>query len=92
MTPPVFCLSIHADYACGHAGRCCATPWDVPVEARPMAVLRGALASGRLQADEPFIALDDPPEGAVAVLRRDAGGCVFFERGTRLCAVHRAAG
>jgi hypothetical protein len=27
-----FCLSIHADYRCRHAGACCTAGWEIPVE------------------------------------------------------------
>jgi hypothetical protein len=41
----------------------------------------------------PFIVDPDLPEGAAAILERTHGGdCVFFERGSHLCVVHRDAG
>jgi hypothetical protein len=40
-----------------------------------------------------FIVEPDLPEGAAAILERTHDGdCVFFERGSRLCIVHRDAG
>jgi hypothetical protein len=60
--------------------------------------LRDALASTRLQpatdsVSDPFIVEPDLPDGAAALLERDSrGDCVFFERGTRLCVVHRDLG
>ena len=41
----------------------------------------------------PFIVEPDLPEGAAAMLERtEAGECVFLERGTKLCIVHRDIG
>jgi hypothetical protein len=28
----VFCLSVHAGYACAHSGACCTAGWNIPVE------------------------------------------------------------
>ncbi len=89
---PVYSLSIHADYGCRHSGACCRTSWDVPVEVPIYRLLEDALAEGRLHAAAPFLNVPPPPEGAAAVLRRDHGGCVFLDRESRLCAVHRELG
>ena len=95
----VFALSIHADYKCRHSGACCATDWDVPVELPVYRSLVEALEAGALHpaphatALEPFIVDPDLPADAAAIFARtDAGACVFFERESRLCIVHRDLG
>jgi Fe-S-cluster containining protein len=92
-------LSIHADYRCRHSGACCTADWDVPVEVPVYRSLDEACRSGRLHAAphsralDPFVVEHDLPDDAGAMLERnDAGECVFFERGTRLCVVHRDLG
>jgi Fe-S-cluster containining protein len=95
----VFALSIHADYQCRHSGACCSTDWDVPIEVPVYRTLKEAVASGRLRSQEsarhlaPFIVEPDLPEGTAAMFERtDAGECVFLDRGTKLCIVHRDIG
>jgi Fe-S-cluster containining protein len=93
----VFSLSIHADYRCRHSGRCCTADWDVPVELSVYRSLGDALAAGRLQTAAaslaPLVVEPDLPEGAAAMLERTGDGdCVFFERESRLCVVHRDLG
>ena len=99
MSSSVFALSFHADYKCRHSGACCAADWDVPVELPVYTSLADALTRGRLRvADdarplEPFIVEPDLPDDAAAMIERTArGDCVFFERGTHLCVVHRDLG
>ena len=73
----VRCLSVHAGYACGHAGACCTAGWTIPVEEPLVQPLRAA--GIRIGADR------------IAPVRDDA--CVFFEAGAgRLCTIHRVAG
>jgi Fe-S-cluster containining protein len=73
----VRCLSVHAGYACAHAGACCTAGWTIPVEARLVQPLRAA--GIHIGADRVAPARD--------------GACVFFEAGsTRLCTIHRVAG
>jgi len=95
----VFALSFHADYQCRHSGACCTTDWDVPVEVPVYRSLSEALAGGRLRVSAsaesiyPFIVEPDLPRGAAAILDRDEDGhCVFFDRGSKLCVVHRDLG
>jgi len=95
----VFALSIHADYRCRHSGECCSTGWDVPIELPIYRSLQDAVASGRLRQDTaarhlaPFVVEPDLPADAAAMLERtDAGQCVFLDRGTKLCIVHRDLG
>ena len=95
----VFALSIHADYRCRHSGECCSTGWDVPIELPIYRSLQDAVASGRLRQDAaarhlaPFVVEPDLPADAAAILERtDAGQCVFLDRGTKLCIVHRDLG
>jgi hypothetical protein len=95
----VYALSIHADYKCRHSGACCATDWDVPVELPVYRSLVEALQTGALRvapqatAREPFVVDPTLPDDAAAIFSRtDAGACVFFERNSRLCIVHRDLG
>jgi Fe-S-cluster containining protein len=91
-------LSIHADYRCQHSGNCCNADWDVAVELPIYRSLTDALAAGRLSRtpasrDTDTFYTDPPPDEGAAILGRNADGeCVFFERGTRLCVVHRDLG
>jgi Fe-S-cluster containining protein len=72
------CLSVHAPYACAHAGACCRAGWTIPVEEVLIEPLRVVgITIGRER---------------VAPTRPD-GACVFFEAdGDRLCTIHRRAG
>ena len=95
----VFALSIHADYRCRHSGACCSADWDVPVELPVYRTLKDAVAAGRLQPQvsarhlHPFVVEPDLPEDAAAMLERtEIGECVFLDRGTKLCIVHRDLG
>jgi len=99
VTPPprrVRALSIHAGYRCRHAGACCSSGWDIPVEPEVEMHLRSALSSGALHAPEDgtacFRDVAGLPHGARVVLGADsAGRCVFLEADRR-CAVHRQLG
>src|SRR5262245_45559855 len=95
----VFALSIHADYRCRHSGACCSADWDVPVELPVYRSLQDAVARGHLRTQEaarhldPFIVEPDLPDDAAAMLERTpTGECVFLERETKLCIVHRDLG
>jgi hypothetical protein len=93
----VYALSFHADYRCRHSGRCCTADWDVPVEIPVYRSLSEAVASGRLRPAAPgvapFVTGPDLPGDAGAMLERTVSGdCVFFERGSGLCVVHRDLG
>src|SRR5688572_26007251 len=99
MSSTVFALTIHADYRCRHSGACCSTDWDVPVELPVYRSLVQALADGALRVApaaeplHPFVVEPDFPDDAAAMFQRtDAGACVFFERDSRLCVVHRDLG
>jgi hypothetical protein len=96
---PVLSLSIHADYRCRHSGRCCSTDWDVPIELPVYRTLTEAMTAGRLRTSPaaaslpPFVVGPDLPDETAAVFERtDAGTCVFFDHGSRLCIVHRDLG
>ena len=73
---PVFCLSVHASYACAHAGACCTAGFTIPVEAP---IVHGL----RLRGIEAPAILDTGRGGACLFFEADGG---------RLCAVHRLAG
>ena len=99
MSSRVFALSIHADYKCRHSGACCTADWDVPVELPVYRSLAEWMRAGALRVAaaaeplSPFIVEPDLPDDAAAILERtDRGDCVFFDRGTHLCVVHRDAG
>ena len=96
---PVRSLSIHADYRCRHSGACCTADWDVPVELPVYRSLADAHKSGRLHtapqsgALDPFVVEPGLPAAAAAMLGRNRHGeCVFFERESRFCVVHRDLG
>jgi Fe-S-cluster containining protein len=98
-SPDVFALSIHADYRCRHSGACCSADWDVPVELPVYRSLEEAVARGDLRPQAaarhlaPFVVEPDLPDDAAAMLERtDTGECVFLERETKLCIVHRDIG
>lgn len=85
-------LSIHADYACRHSGRCCGTAWDVPAEAEARTAIEAGIAAGRLPMLDAFEA-GSPPAGYAGVLRKGAdGACVWLDLETRLCTVHARLG
>jgi Fe-S-cluster containining protein len=95
----VFALSIHADYRCRHSGVCCSVEWDVPIELPVYRTLKEAVDAGRLQVQasarhlHPFVVDSELPDGAAAVFERtERDGCVFLDRGTKLCIVHRDLG
>src|SRR5688500_18912005 len=99
MSSRVFALSIHADYKCRHSGACCTADWDVPVELPIYTSLADAVDAGALRVSAaaaqlaPFIVEPDLPDDAAAMIERtDRGDCVFFERGSHLCIVHRDLG
>lgn len=99
MSSRVFALSIHADYRCRHSGACCTADWDVPVELPVYRSLNERIGQGTLRVAPnaeplaPFIVEPELPGDAAAMLERtDRGECVFFDRGTHLCVVHRDAG
>lgn len=99
MSSRVFALSIHADYKCRHSGACCTADWDVPVELPVYRSLDDRCRSGSLRVAaaagplHPFVVEPDLPDGAAAMLERTHhGDCVFFERDSHLCVVHRDAG
>jgi Fe-S-cluster containining protein len=75
---PVRCLSIHATYACAHAGECCRAGWEIPIEEHLVSPLR-------------LIGID--VGGNRVAPTRPTGECVFFEANAgRLCTIHRRGG
>ena len=74
------CLSFHAQYRCRHSGACCRAGWTIPFDHGERETLQTlSLTIGSLT-----------DEGIAA--RHEDGTCSFFEDGSRLCAIHRAAG
>ena len=95
----VYALTIHADYRCRHSGACCTADWDVPVELPVYRSLREAHEAGRLAVSanatglHPFVVEPDLPGDAGAMFERhESGDCVFFDRPSHLCIVHRDLG
>src|SRR5262245_22697376 len=93
----VYSLSIHADYRCHHSGACCTADWDVPVELPLYRTLDEALSegrvapSGRLDGNNAVLIVDDHLTGnaAAMVARTATGDCVFYQRNSGLCVIHR---
>lgn len=108
MTParptPVFVLSCHAPYACGRSGVCCASGWDIPVDAAEHLAIGNAVDRRLVlptrrdaDADAPPVwsrdAPDLPPPGVAVLARQASGDCVFLDRsGTARCLVQAACG
>jgi Fe-S-cluster containining protein len=96
----LYALSFHADYRCQHAGACCTSDWDVPVEVPLYRTLAEALTTERLapaaepaEGDPVLLTGPDLPKGAAAIVATTAGGnCVFYHRSSGLCVIHRDAG
>jgi hypothetical protein len=89
---PVFVLSVHADYACRHAGACCTAGWRIPVDRACEDRLMAARLARTTEGGAPF---ERDASDTVIALASD-GACAFFERPTQdtppLCAVHRVLG
>jgi Fe-S-cluster containining protein len=88
--PDIFCLSVHASWRCRHSGACCSSGWAIPVEAplhRRLSVTSAGAFAGGIESREAL------PAGLTGILRtRDDGSCVFFDRSSRLCDIHRQKG
>lgn len=80
-----FWLSMHVPYACRHAGVCCSSGWDIPIE-RERVPLAGALRS-----DVAWLRPvgNAPPDVAGVLAVTDGGTCVFR---TGRCEIQRAYG
>ena len=96
---PVYCLSLHADYLCQQMGRCCTSAWPIPVSASEHGRLSAALRDGALRLpsdnhrDDPFVTTPHGPRESVTLLAlHHDGDCVFYDRETRGCVVHRDLG
>jgi Fe-S-cluster containining protein len=87
-----YCLEMHAEYLCRHAGACCTAGWHIPVE-QPVANAIARQFGGHRRVNR-FVDNEMLPEGAVAILAvDDDGACVFFEGAHgRLCEIHRDLG
>ncbi len=83
-------MSVHAAWRCRHSGACCSSGWAIPVEAPLHRRLRTASAGAFAAGIE---SRDDLPPPLTGMLRtRDDGSCVFFDRTSRLCDIHRQKG
>ncbi len=86
-----FCLRMHAEYRCRHAGVCCRADWQIPAESHVLTAVDG----GVLRSSEAGLALLAELAGPVEVMvpRRADRACMFFEpRVSGSCAIHREAG
>lgn len=85
-------LSMHAGYACRHAGACCTSHWPIPLERVRVDAVRMAVADGRIAVREPWLtAAAGAPAEIGGVLAIDARGhCVFHQHDR--CAMHRTLG
>ena len=84
------CLSIHADYACRHAGACCSA-WMVPADPHVVELV----ASGRLRTlsgpNTAFVSAPNTSRGAdLRIAHRNDGVCIFRE--AHRCSIHAQAG
>jgi Fe-S-cluster containining protein len=93
-THPVYCLSIHSSYRCGHSGACCSSGWPIPIETPQRMLLDRAVADGRLTASAVHMEHgENLPAGVAGVLKAEPGGtCVAYDRDARRCRIHAAAG
>jgi hypothetical protein len=92
---PLYCLSFHASYRCGHSGACCTAGWPIPVEASRLAGLERASRSGRLTTGHTALldARDDLPGDVAAVLALDSNGvCVAYDASRTRCRIHGTLG
>jgi Fe-S-cluster containining protein len=90
-------LSLHARYGCRHSGACCTSHWPIPVEGPVHERLAAALRDGRLTPPgdpaEVLVPRGDLPADYASVLaQRSDGACVFFDRASQRCAIHRSLG
>jgi Fe-S-cluster containining protein len=90
---PTWCLSVHADYGCRHAGACCQN-WTVPAESHVLQVVEARLVRREGVKGPLFVPSTTPGDVSRWNVARDAdGSCVFFDRDAGgLCAIHRDAG
>jgi hypothetical protein len=85
MTPSVRWLSMHVPYRCRHAGACCSSGWDIPLERTRVA------AVGTLRSDVHWL---QPALGATAdvgglLALSESGHCIFHGEG---CEIHHRLG
>ncbi|MEO6223823.1 MAG: hypothetical protein ABIP90_11285 [Vicinamibacterales bacterium] len=98
-------LSFHANYGCGHRGRCCTSGWPIAVDGSERTRLDQALDAGLLVARPGFLGSDRALEGQRALRAADAepdgpallasasGRCVFHDdNASGGCRIHRAFG
>ncbi len=86
-----FCLRMHAEYRCRHAGACCRADWEIPAEAHVLAAVDGGVLRSSAAGRSLMAELAGTVE--VTVPRRADRTCMFFEpRVSGSCAIHREAG
>ncbi len=85
-------LSMHAQYGCQHAGRCCTSNWPIPIEPSQLTRLDDLIARGLVAPTSATAAVTHVPDGP-ALLGRDHGRCVFHDtHPAGGCRIQRAAG
>ena len=88
-----FCLTIHAQYQCRHAGACC-HKWTIPAEPQVVELVErhGLRPSGM---NGPLFVSSGKPDRkpTMNVAKGNNGRCVFFEQDPAgSCVIHRQAG
>lgn len=94
---PIFCLSLHANYACQRSGACCTSAWPIPLSAEERDRLTAAVENGTLLVDPTTGSLfvdepGTPPASAGTLALRNGCDCVFYDGAGRGCAIHRDLG
>lgn len=84
-------LSMHASYACRHAGACCSSGWPIPVERARADLVRRAVKDGRIAMRGEWLRCEGRTESAAGVLATGEHGCCVFRLENR-CAIHQALG
>ncbi|MGH9407826.1 MAG: YkgJ family cysteine cluster protein, partial [Vicinamibacterales bacterium] len=75
------CLNMHAAYRCRHSGACCRAGWPIPFDGNEF------VSAGSLPLVPGGFIRDN--RGGAHAARHPDGSCVFFDRGTSLCEIHR---
>jgi Fe-S-cluster containining protein len=88
-----WCLTLHAQYRCRHAGACCRN-WAVPAEPHVVELVEARRIRREGVHGPLFVELTAPHERPRVIVARDGDGrCVFHDRdGDGPCVIHREAG